>query len=53
MIKEGNEEGSRKNKLIDYPKIENVNTKLSVLDMIPTLPESPKVKKFKQNLKKL
>ena len=41
-----------KNKLIDYTKIENVNTKSSAMGMVPTIPESPTVKKYKQNLKK-
>jgi len=36
-----------KNKLIDYTKIENLNTKSSALGMVPTIPESPTVKKYK------
>ena len=39
---------TNKNKLIDYTKMENVvNSKTSALGMVPTLPESPTVKKFK------
>ena len=42
-----------KNKLIDYSKMEHLNTKSSALGMTPTIPESPTVRKYKSNLKKL
>jgi hypothetical protein len=39
------EAGRNKTKLIDYTKMENLNSKSSALGMAPLIPESPVAKK--------